>query len=48
VPEVSPADREEGERIAAAITDPGLRDLVARAAAAALADRSADPPGRSF
>jgi len=48
VPEVSPAAREEGERIAAVITDPELRSLVARAAAASLATRPPGPGDRSF
>ena len=41
-PEISPADRELGARLAAEITDPALRDLVARAAAASLATTRGD------
>ena len=37
VPAPTAADRAEGEKLAAAIEDPELRDLVARAAAASLA-----------
>jgi hypothetical protein len=45
VPNPTPADLEAGERIAASIADPALREAVARAAAASLAAaerRSAD------
>lgn len=37
-PEASAAHRAEGERVASSIEDPGLRDAVARAIAASLAD----------
>ena len=43
-PEISFDDRELGDRIAAGITDPELRDLVARAASASLATARADHP----
>jgi hypothetical protein len=45
VPSVSEALTAEGERIAASIEDPGLREVVARAAAASLA-ASLTPPDR--
>jgi len=48
VPEVNPAQRAEGERVAAGIGAPELRKLVARAAAASLAARSAAPRNRPF
>ena len=41
-PEITTELRVEGETIAAAIEDPGLRELVARAAAASLARASSD------
>jgi hypothetical protein len=47
VPDVRPEHVAEGRRIAAAVGDPGLRDAVARAAAAslALAGRAGDDRG---
>ena len=47
VPRVSEALSAEGERIAAAIEDPDLREVVARAAAASLATALAPPDRRS-
>jgi hypothetical protein len=47
VPEVGPAFRAEGERIAAPINDPELREAVARAIAASLAGARARTDGRS-
>ncbi len=44
-PEISSEDRELADQLAAAITDPDLRELVARAASASLA---ATRGGRSF
>jgi hypothetical protein len=46
VPEVSPAHRDEAARIAGAISDSELRDLVARAAAASLAAAGRGPADR--
>jgi hypothetical protein len=46
VPKVSDALSAEGERIAAAIEDPALREVVARAAAASLAAALAPPDRR--
>jgi hypothetical protein len=47
VPKVTEALSAEGERIAASIEDPGLREVVARAAAASLATALAAPDRRS-
>lgn len=47
VPKVSEALAAEGERIAASIEDPTLREVVARAAAASLATALAPPDRRS-
>lgn len=47
VPRVSEALAAEGERIAASIEDPALREVVARAAAASLATALAPPDRRS-
>jgi hypothetical protein len=47
VPKVSAALSAEGERIAASIEDPALREVVARAAAASLATALAPPDRRS-
>ena len=47
VPKVSEALSAEGERIAASIEDPALREVVARAAAASLASALAAPDRRS-
>jgi hypothetical protein len=47
VPRVSEALSAEGDRIAAAIEDPALREVVARAAAASLATALAPPDRRS-
>jgi hypothetical protein len=47
VPKVSAALSAEGERIAAAIEDPALREVVARAAAASLATALGPPDRRS-
>lgn len=47
VPKVSGALAAEGERIAASIEDPALREVVARAAAASLATALAPPDRRS-
>ena len=47
VPKVSAALSAEGERIAASIEDPALREVVARAAAASLATTLAPPDRRS-
>jgi len=47
VPRVSEALSAEGERIAASIEDPALREVVARAAAASLAAALAPPDRRS-
>jgi len=47
VPKVSEALSAEGERIAASIEDPALREVVARAAAASLATALAPPDRRS-
>jgi hypothetical protein len=46
-PKVSEALSAEGERIAASIEDPALREVVARAAAASLATALAPPDRRS-
>ena len=48
VPELTPAARAAGDEIAAAIEDPELRKLVARAAAASLAPRANRPGDRAF
>ena len=48
VPEVTPSAHAAADRIAASIEDLELRELVARAAAASLAPRSARPGGRAF
>lgn len=48
VPKVSDALFAEGERIAAEIEDPALREAVARAAAASLAAARPPADGRSF
>jgi hypothetical protein len=45
---VRPDDRAEGDRLAAPIADPGLRSLVARAAAASLARSRREPDDRSL
>jgi hypothetical protein len=47
VPRVNEALSAEGERIAASIEDPALREVVARAAAASLATALAPPDRRS-
>lgn len=47
VPKVSAALSAEGQRIAASIEDPALREVVARAAAASLATALAPPDRRS-
>jgi hypothetical protein len=46
VPKVRPEQVAEGERIAAGIEDPALREAVARAAAASLAAASREDDGR--
>jgi hypothetical protein len=46
VPRVRPEQLAEGERLAAAIEDPALRGVVARAAAASLAAASDEDDGR--
>jgi hypothetical protein len=46
VPKVRPEQLAEGERIAAGIEDPALREAVARAAAASLAAASGEDDGR--
>jgi hypothetical protein len=43
-PEASPETRAEADRIAASVADEELRELVARAAAASLSQRSGDRP----
>lgn len=48
VPGPSPSDRVEGARIAAAIEDSGLREAVARAAAASLAAAAGGSSDRSI
>ena len=48
VPSPSPAARAAGEEIASAIQAPGLREAVARAAAASLAAAEARPADRSI
>ncbi len=48
VPEVGREERRLGEEIAAPIEDPALRELVARAAAASLAGRAAQPNHHPF